>query len=280
MFIRFGYEIVYDLPAPADLMLLLHLRPELETALVAPQILRLSTDEEPETFIDHFGNRATRFHAPAGTLQLSLLSICRNSGDLDDAAPGAEQHPVADLPHDVLPYLLPSRYCENDRLGAFAWEQFGAVAPGWARVQAVCDYVHQHLRFDYMQARATRTAHEAWEEGVGVCRDFTHLAITLCRSLNIPARYSTGYLGDIGVPRDPAPMDFSAWFEVYLGGRWFTFDARHNRRRIGRLVMAYGRDAADCALTTSFGPHTLKKFLVITDELEAGHPDAPPINAA
>lgn len=169
----------------------------------------------------------------------------------------------------MLPFLLPSRYCEADRLGPFAWSRFGQIPPGWGRVQAVCDYVHGHLRFNYEQARATRTALEAWEEGVGVCRDFTHLAITLCRCLNIPARYATGYLGDIGVPADPAPMDFSAWFEVWLGGRWFTFDARHNQRRIGRLVMARGRDAADCALTTTFGPHILRTFKVRTDEVPA-----------
>lgn len=272
MNIRFGYDIAYDLPAPADLVLLLHLRPELDHRLLAPQILKHNAGGEADIFIDSFGNRATRLHAPAGTLELSLESVCENSGRPDDAAPGAEQHPVADLPHDVLPYLLPSRYCENDRLGAFAWSRFGSIATGWDRVQAVCDYVHDHLRFDYLQARSTRTAVEAWEERVGVCRDFTHLAVTLCRCLNIPARYSTGYLGDIGVPRDPAPMDFSAWFEVWLGGRWFTFDARHNRRRIGRLVMAYGRDAADCAITISFGPHTLRRFHIITEEIEAPAP--------
>jgi transglutaminase-like putative cysteine protease len=277
MNIRFGYEIAYDLPAPADLVLLLHLRPELDHRLLAPQILRHNAAGAADLFIDHFGNRATRLHAPAGTLVLSMDSVCAHSGRLDDAAPDAPQHPVADLPHDVLPYLLPSRYCENDRLGAFAWARFGSIPTGWDRVQAICDYVHDHLRFDYLQARATRTAVEAWEERVGVCRDFTHLALTLCRCLNIPARYSTGYLGDIGVPRDPAPMDFSAWFEVWLGGRWFTFDARHNRRRIGRLVMAYGRDAADCALTISFGPHTLKKFHVITEEVAS---PAPPLAAA
>lgn len=269
MHIRFGYEISYDLAAPTDMVLLLHVRPELEPALLAPQVLRHNAGVEAESFIDAFGNHATRLHAPAGTLVLTLDSLCENSGELDDFEPDAAQAEVADLPPEALPFLMPSRYCEADRLGAFAWSRFGHIAPGWARVQAVCDYVHGHLRFNYKLARPTRTAVEAWEEGVGVCRDFTHLAITLCRCLNIPARYATGYLGDIGVPRDPAPMDFSAWFEVYLGGRWFTFDARHNQRRIGRLVMARGRDAADCALVTTFGPHVLRTFKVVTEEVPA-----------
>ena len=269
MKIRIGYEISYDLSTPTDLVLLLHLRPELDASLLAPQILRHNANAQAETFIDRFGNRSTRLRAPAGTLHLSLESLCQHSGRRDDCSPAAVQHPVADLPSEVLPYLLPSRYCETDHMGLFVWAKFGAIQGGWARVQAICDYVHARIRFDYLQACATRTAYEAWQERVGVCRDFTHLAITLCRCLNIPARYATGYLGDIGVPRDPAPMDFSAWFEVYLGGRWFTFDARHNCRRIGRLVMAYGLDAADCAFTTSFGPHLLSKFTILTEEVTA-----------
>ena len=267
MHIRFGFEISYDLPAATDMVLLLHLRPEFARNLRRPQVLHHNAGTEPETFIDAFGNHATRLHAPGGTLTLTLDSLCEIPGDPDPVRPEALQHEVIDLPPEALPFLLPSRYCETDRLGAFAWSTFGHLPAGWARVQAVCDFVHNHLKFNYQHARPTRTALEAWEEGVGVCRDFTHLAVTLCRCLNIPARYATGYLGDIGVPPDPAPMDFSAWFEVFLDGRWYPFDARHNQPRIGRLVMARGRDAADCALLTTFGPHFLGTFKVWTDEV-------------
>ncbi len=277
MHIRFGFEIAYDLPAPTSMVLLLLTRPEYAARLRRPEVIRHNAGPgvETKTFRDPFGNHAARLHAPAGTLVLSLESLCEVSGEYDAVRPDATQHEIADLPNDVLSFLLPSRYCENDRLGAFAWSRFGHIPPGWGRAQAVCDYVHQHLRFNYKLARPTRTAFDAWEEGIGVCRDFTHLSIALCRSLNIPARYATGYLGDIGVPRDPAPMDFSAWFEAYLDGQWFTFDARHNRPRIGRIVMARGRDAADCALTTTFGPHILRSFQVITEEVPAPTPGEP-----
>jgi transglutaminase-like putative cysteine protease len=203
---------------------------------------------------------------------MSADFLIADSGEVDDQAPEAREIPVQDLPDDVLVYLLGSRYCDTDKLSATAWNLFGGVAPGWNRVQAIVDYAHNRLRFDYQQADATRTAHDGHSQQVGVCRDFAHLAITLCRCMNIPARYATGYLGDIGVPKDPAPMDFSAWFEVFLEGpegpRWYTFDARHNRPRIGRIVMARGRDATDCALTTSFGSAYLARFDVHTDEVE------------
>ena len=272
MHIRFGFEISYDLPAVTDMVLLLHLRPELAPSLRRPQVLHHNAGSEAGTFFDAFGNQATRLRAPAGRLTLTLDSLCEIPGEPDPVRPQAAQHAVADLPPAALPFLLPSRYCETDRLGAFAWSTFGHLPAGWARVQAVCDFVHRHIRFDYQQARPTRTALEAWQEGVGVCRDFTHLSVALCRCLNIPARYATGYLGDIGVPPDPAPMDFSAWFEVFLDGRWFAFDARHNQPRIGRLVMARGRDAADCALITTFGSHVLGTFKVWTDEVPVPAP--------
>jgi transglutaminase-like putative cysteine protease len=175
---------------------------------------------------------------------------------------------VSELPPDALPFLRPSRYCETDLLADFAWANFGAINGGWARVQAVCDFVHARLRFSYPQARPTRTANEALAEGVGVCRDFTHLAVALCRCLNIPARYCNGYLGDIGVPPDPAPMDFNAWFEAFLGGRWFTFDARHNQPRIGRILISRGRDAADIPMIATFGSHRLTRFTVVTEEIK------------
>ncbi len=197
-------------------------------------------------------------------------AVVEDGGLPDPVAPDARQHPVNDLPDECLQFLLGSRYCEVDSdLNSFAWSQFGGVPSGWSRVQTVCDFVHGHLRFDYMQARATRSAREALHERVGVCRDFTHLAVALCRCLNIPARYYTGYLGDIGIPPVPYPMDFSAWMEVYLGDRWHVFDPRHNARRIGRVLMARGRDAADVALTTTFGYNHLASFKVWTDEVPA-----------
>jgi transglutaminase-like putative cysteine protease len=205
--------------------------------------------------------------APAGRLRLHADFVVRDSGLPDPVAPFAGQAPVEHLPDDVLIFLLASRYCETDTLMDLAWSLFGNTPPGWQRVQAIVDYVHQRITFGYEHARPTRTAGEGHAEQVGVCRDYAHLAVALCRCMNIPARYCTGFLGDIGVPFSPAPMDFSAWFEVYLGGAWRTFDARHNTPRIGRIVMAVGRDAADTAITTTFGPNVLSKFEVITEEL-------------
>ena len=193
--------------------------------------------------------------------------MVRDSGQLDPVTPQAEQHNLEDLPVDVLIYLLGSRYCETDKLSEMAWTLFSNVGRGWPLVSAICDYVHDRIKFGYEYASWTKTAWDAYNEQRGVCRDFAHLAITLCRCMNIPARYCTGYLGDIGVPRDPAPMDFSAWFEAYLGGQWYTFDARHNKPRIGRILMARGRDATDVAITTSFGPSKLVDFKVITEEV-------------
>jgi transglutaminase-like putative cysteine protease len=204
--------------------------------------------------------------APAGDITLRLDGTIVDSGQLDVFAPEAREVPVELLPHYLLVFLLGSRYCETDRLSQIAWDQFGGVAPGWGRVQAICGFVNQHLTFGYPHARATRTALEAYEEKKGVCRDFAHLMIAFCRCLNIPARYVNGYLGDIGVPADSAPMDFSAWVEVFLENRWYTFDPRHNCSRIGRIVVARGRDATDVPLINSFGPHILKSFKVWTDE--------------
>jgi transglutaminase-like putative cysteine protease len=266
--IRFGYEISYEFPAPTAVVLLLHLRPELGARVVVPERLQVNPSNiNTVEFIDGFGNRATRLIAPAGRLDLSCEATIADDGHPAPIDADAMEHPVWSLPDDVLPFLLPSRYCEVDLFGNLAWSLFGAAPAGWSRVQAVCDWVHRHLRFDYQLARATRTAYEAYREATGVCRDFTHLAIALCRCLNIPARYATGYLGDIGVPLDPNPMDFSAWMEVFLGGKWHLFDVRHNARRIGHLTMAHGRDAADVAFTTTFGPHVLRRFMVRTFEV-------------
>ncbi|MEO6246801.1 MAG: transglutaminase family protein [Opitutaceae bacterium] len=269
MNIDFGYDLVLEFPAPTAAIFLLHLRPELAARLLVPEQLRVSPDVPREEFVDSFGNRCVRLTAPSGLLELSCAATIEDSGLPAPIVDHAREHPVAELPVDVLPFLLPSRYCDLEFLGPVAWSIANFAAPGWARVQAVCDWVHGHLRFDYALARPTRTAHDAYLERTGVCRDFTHLAIALCRCQNIPARYATGYLGDIGVPPDPAAMDFSAWMEVYLGGAWHTFDVRHNTRRIGHLVMARGRDAADVALTTTFGPHILRRFTVRTVEAVA-----------
>jgi transglutaminase-like putative cysteine protease len=219
------------------------------------------------TYHDLFGNLCRRLVAPAGYLTIWGDATIEDSGNLEKAVPEAGEVPVVELPDDCLVYLMGSRYCETDKLSQAAWDMFGQVPPGWGRVQAICDFVHSHIKFDYLQARSTRTAFEAFNERIGVCRDFAHLALTLCRCLNIPARYINGHLGDIGVPVVD-PMDFSAWIEVFLGGRWHTFDPRNNIPRIGRIVVARGRDAADIPLINSFGPHLLKSFRVWTYEVD------------
>jgi transglutaminase-like putative cysteine protease len=272
MLIRIGYEIAVYCPSPTPFVTLLDIREEEQGALRS-ETFSTTPALETRLYRDVYGNICRRFVAPAGELTLFSDSLIENSGLVDPFAPDAVQHPVADLPDESLVYLMGSRYCETDRLGSLAWREFGHIAPGWARVQAICDFAHERIRFDYQSARSTRTAFEAWEERVGVCRDFAHLAVALCRCMNIPARYVNGYLGDIGVPLF-LPMDFSAWIEVYLGGEWRTFDPRNNKRRIGRVVISRGRDAADVAMITSFGTHYLNKFDVWADEVPADQ--APP----
>ena len=267
MLIRAGYEIAFNCPTPTPMILMLSVRPERAHDLVTPQIIEASPGVQLRAYRDGFGNACHRLIAPAGPVSFSADFLIRDSGLPDETALLAVQHPVDELPDDTLIYLLGSRYCETDALSDLAWSLFGQVQPGWRRVQAIVDYVHDRLTFGYHNARPTRTAHEAHAEQVGVCRDFAHLAITLCRCMNIPARYCTGYLGDIGVAALPAPMDFSAWFEVFLDGTWHTFDARHNQPRIGRIPMARGRDATDAAITTAFGRADLVTFNVITDEV-------------
>jgi transglutaminase-like putative cysteine protease len=220
------------------------------------------------SYRDGFGNLCTRLVAPPGLIQIQADALIADSGAPDPVVGNASQIGVDQLPEDTLVYLLQSRYCDTERLSDVAWSTFGNTPMGWARVQAVCDFVHRHLTFGYQFARSTRTAFEAFQEQRGVCRDFAHLAIALCRCLNIPARYCTGYLGDIGVPPVDAPMDFSGWFEAYLEGGWYTFDARHNIPRIGRVLIARGRDAADVAISMTFGPCTLQSFKVWTDQVQ------------
>jgi transglutaminase-like putative cysteine protease len=267
MLIRAGFEITYDCLAPTPMTLLLSVRPERASDLVTVQRLTASAPAPLTPFRDFYGNQAHRLLAPAGPITFRSDFVIEDSGLPDAVVPDAVQHPVEDLPEDVLIYLLGSRYCETQLLSNLAWSLFGQTEPGWARVQAIVDYVHDRIGFGYPHARSTRTAAEGHEERVGVCRDFAHLAVTLCRCMNIPARYCTGYLGDIGIPLVDAPMDFSAWFEAYLGGAWRTFDARHNTPRIGRIPMAYGRDAADVAITTAFGNPWLMTFKVMTEEV-------------
>lgn len=269
MLIRAGYKITYDCAQPTPMLLALSVRPERLPDVEGEHRIRFDRPAEARDYLDGFGNTITRLVAPEGRLVISNDFLVRDPGTPDPAAPDAEQHRVEDLPDDVLVYLMGSRYCDTDRLSDTAWSLFGNTPPGWGRVQAICGYVHERITFGYEHARSTRTAWDGYMERKGVCRDFAHLAVAFCRCMNIPARYATGYLGDIGVPPADSPMDFSAWFEAYLGGRWHTFDARHNKPRIGRIVMARGRDATDVAISTTFGPCTLAGFEVVTEEVGA-----------
>ena len=267
MLIRVGYDFLFDVPEPIPTILKLYLHPSQLSKVTKSECLKIEPDTPVEEFLDEFGNRAARLVLPAGRVRLWNEAQIEDGGEPDTVNPTVEQLPVQDLPLDVLPYLLGSRYCEVDRLSEIAWNLFGQTPTGWAKVEAVCDWVHTHIRFGYEYARPTKTAYDVYTERTGVCRDFMHLAIAFCRCLHIPARYATGYLGDIGIPPQPSPMDFSAWFEVYLGNRWYVFDARHNIPRVGRILMARGRDAVDVALTTSFGRVNLEKFTVWTSEV-------------
>jgi transglutaminase-like putative cysteine protease len=267
MFIRIGYEFIFQVETPSLMLMMLALHPDRERSVRRHAGMVVEPYVPVAEFTDCFGNRGRRIFAPAGRLRLWDDMVVEDSGQPDPVVPWARQHPAQELPPETLVYLLGSRYCEVDRLSEVAWSLFGGAPEGWARVQAVCNWVHANIRFDYQSARPTKTAYDVFVERTGVCRDFAHLALTFCRCLCIPARYATGYLGDIGVPPQPSPMDFSGWFEVYLGGQWHTFDARHNVPRIGRVLMARGRDAVDVALTTSFGKNTLQRFTVWTHEV-------------
>lgn len=275
MLIRYGYEITLTCPQPTALVCLLSVHDDREKDIRVPERVFTTPIIPTRIYRDLFGNQCRRMMAPPGDLTIWGDATIEDDGKIDPAAFDAREVPVAELPDECLVYLLGSRYCETDRLSQAAWDMFGNVPPGWGRVQAVCDFVHNHIRFDYQQARSTRTAYEAFNERIGVCRDYAHLALTLCRCLNIPARYVNGHLGDIGVPVVD-PMDFSAWIEVFLDGRWHTFDPRNNMPRIGRIVVARGRDAADIPLINSFGPHVLKTFRVWTYEVDAQSQDADP----
>lgn len=267
MKIAAGYDIAFECFQEVPMVLMLSVHPSRQTNLLTDHIIRFSPNVNARDYLDKFGNICTRLVAPPGLIEISNEVMIGDSGLPDEVAPDATQIRIDDLPDDALIYLLGSRYCDTEKLSKRAWKAFGHITGGWQRVQAICDYVHHRVAFGYPHARNDRTAFEGHQERIGVCRDFAHLAIALCRCMNIPARYCTGYLGDIGVPPDPAPMDFSAWFEAFLDGRWYTFDARHNRPRIGRILMARGRDAADVAISTTFGRAQLVRFSVVTKEV-------------
>jgi transglutaminase-like putative cysteine protease len=267
MLIRLGYDIQFDVPAPLAFVAQLRVHPSRTADLREPDVVHVENDGSDSAsyeYSDTYGNICTRFYAPAGQLRLWNSTLIEDSGLPDPVDWGAREIPPQELPNDVLYFLLNSRYCEVDQLSAIAVELFGDVAPGWNRVQAICNWVNAKVTFNYGMTRPNKTALDVFTERVGVCRDFQHLAVTFCRCLNIPARYVAGYLGDIGVPLR-LPMDFSAWFEVYLDHKWWAFDARNNMPRIGRVLMATGRDAADVAFLTSFGSSTMTKFFVVSD---------------
>lgn len=267
MRIRVGYNICLNIGQETALHTLMDIEPARRKDIISETPFKITPNCASEIFTDVFGNTGRRLRVPAGPINLTYSAEVFDHGRPEDVPGDAPETAVSELPVECLPYLTGSRYCETDKLSAFAWNQFGSIPAGGRRVQAVADFVHETLNFDYLKARSTRTAWEALEEGQAVCRDFTHLTIALCRALNVPARYCNGFLGDIGVPIDPNPMDFCAWCEVYINGRWYTFDARHNVPRIGRIVLARGRDAADVPMMTTFGPHTLDVFQVTAEEI-------------
>ncbi len=268
MQIRVGYELIYDCPQPTPMIFILNVHFTRVSDLAGRDDLMVDPPVPMAAYRDTFGNWCTRIVAPVGKTRVFANAIVNDGGEPDVIAPDAQQLAVQDLPEETLLFLLGSRYCETDRLSDIAWNLFGQAPTGWGRVQAICDYVHQHIVFGYEHARMTRTALEAYFDGTGVCRDYAHLAVALCRCMNIPARYCTGYLPDIGVPDTDAPMDFAAWFEAFLDGRWFTFDARNNTPRIGRILVARGRDAADVAISNTFGQNILASFKVWADAID------------
>jgi len=268
---RTGYELTYSFPQPTPIILVVNIHESRAADIVVPDTPIADPPVPITGYRDGFGNLCHRILSPAGRLRLTTDAIIDDSGLPDESIFTAGQATVEDLPEDTLVFLLGSRYCETDVLSNTAWQLFGHTVPGHTRVQAICDYVHNHIVFNYQNARSTRTAAQAFNEGTGVCRDYAHLAIAFCRCMNIPARYCTGYLSDIGTPLPWAVGDFAAWFEVWIGGRWHLFDPRNNTPRIGRILMARGRDASDVAIATTFGPNTLEYFKVWTDEIPVGH---------
>jgi len=274
MLIRYGYELSFSCATPTLMLCLLDAHEDRSHEIIYDSGFSASPAIPSSVYRDSHGNGVRKFMAPVGALTVHRDCIIKDTGLPDPIIANAQEVPLERVPDEHLVYLLGSRYCETDKLSQIAWDLFGSSKPGWQRVQAICDFVNSHVTFGYEYARATRTAYETFEEKVGVCRDFAHLAVAFCRCMNIPTRYANGFLGDIGVPPDPAPMDYNAWFEVFLDGQWFTFDARHNQPRIGRITVARGRDATDIPLAASFGPHQLTGFKVWTDEIDQSTLDA------
>lgn len=280
MELNVGYELIYDLPQPTPMLLVLHIHYSRASDILVPDHIIADPPVPLSAYRDGFGNWCSRLTAPEGRFRIASHARVRDTGKPDSVVKNARQHTIEELPEETLVFLLASRYCDTDKLAQAAWDLFGRTKPGWERVQAVCDFVHNHIKFNYMDADPTRTASDAFNQKRGVCRDFTHLAIAFCRALNIPARYCTGYLSDIGTPKPWAVGDFAAWFEAYIGGRWQMFDPRNNTPRVGRVLMARGRDAIDVAITTTFGDNTLTKFTVITEEANAEpQPPSKPVKA-
>jgi transglutaminase-like putative cysteine protease len=275
MQIRVGYELIYNFPQPTPMILTVSIHYSRVSDIVIPDHLTTDPSVPVTAYRDSFGNWCSRIVAPPGPIRIKGNGVVRDTGLPDVTVPSAQQHAVKDLPEETLVFLLGSRYCETDLLSQVAWQLFGEVQRGWPLVQAICDFVHNRITFDYQSARSTRTAWEAYKERSGVCRDYAHLAIALCRCMNIPARYCTGYLGDMGTPPPYSVPDFAAWIEVYIGGGWYIFDPRNNVPRIGRVLIARGRDAADVAIGTTFGPNTLESFRVWTDEVEESNTVSP-----
>jgi transglutaminase-like putative cysteine protease len=269
MKIKVGFEITYAAAQAIPMVIMLSIHPSRRADIIGAETIVAEPDVGIGFYRDSFDNICGRLVAPAGGVTLRGNALVRDSGLHDVVVPSAQQIPIDQLPDNVLMYLMASRYCETDKLTDIAWSLFGNTQAGWERVAAICSFVHNHVTFGYQHASYMKSAHDVYQQGAGVCRDFAHLALTFCRAMGIPARYCSGYMGDIGIPYDPDPMDFSGWFEAYLSGQWYTFDARHNHPRIGRILMGIGRDAADVALTTSFGRMDLVKFLVISDEVVA-----------
>jgi len=267
MKIRVGFEMIYDCPQPTPMVFNLNVHFTRVSDLIGRDNLTFDPSVPMSSYRDSFGNWCTRIVAPKGRTRVGADALVNDSGLPDVVVPQARQLVVQDLPEETLLFLMGSRYCETDRLSETAWSLFGNGPTGWGRVQAICDYVHRHITFGYEHARMTRSALEAFHDKTGVCRDYAHLAVAFCRCMNIPARYCTGYLGDIGMPPPYGPMDFAAWFEAFLDGRWYTFDPRNNIPRIGRVLIARGRDASDVALSNTFGPNILASFKVWTDEV-------------
>jgi transglutaminase-like putative cysteine protease len=280
MRIRVGYEFIYSFPQPTPIILTVRIHYSRASDIISPDDLTTDPLVPVLTFRDGFGNLCSRIVAPAGRIRIKSTGLVRDTGLLDVVVPYAQQHAVKDLPEETLAFLLGSRYCETDLLSSVAWQLFGQSQRGWQLVQTICDYVHNRITFDYQNARSTRTAWEAYKERSGVCRDFAHLAIAFCRCMNIPARYCTGYLGDTGTLPPYGVPDLAAWMEVYLGGEWYIFDPRNNVPRIGRVLIARGRDAADVAIATTFGPNTLESFKIWTDEVSESGAVIPALKGA